>query len=96
MAPVARHRDRLQLTTKLESKRQQRGLSMSTSLESARERLLFAQAVYEYGNSDWARVCRLLNEHPLLQASTSGANSVTEEECADTYVKLMNECELDA
>jgi len=66
---------------------------MSTGLELARERLLFAQAVYEYGNSDWARVCDLLKRHPLLQNSET--SSVTEEACADLYLQLMQECQFD-
>jgi hypothetical protein len=65
------------------------------TIDSDRERLLFAQAVYEYGNSDWPRVCHLLNSHPLLQANNPERRQVTPEECATLYSQLIQENNLD-
>jgi bromodomain-containing protein 8 len=33
---------------------------------SARERLLVAQAVYEYGANAWPDISRVLSKHPLI------------------------------
>lgn len=33
---------------------------------TARERLLVAQAVYEYGSNAWPDISRVLSKHPLI------------------------------
>lgn len=61
---------------------------------SARERLVFAQAVYEYGagQSTWSEIAKLLSRHPLISRPKS---FFTAQSCVIIYNYLMKEAELD-
>lgn len=63
-----------------------------TSL-STRERLIFAQAVYEYGakQSSWAEIAKLLSKHPLVSRPKA---FFTAQSCSSIYSYLMNEANL--
>ncbi|KAG2077377.1 hypothetical protein BDR04DRAFT_1088364, partial [Suillus decipiens] len=56
------------------------------------ERLLLAQAVYEYGANAWQQVSKLLSKHPIISRPKTffSANS-----CRDIYSRLMNDAQLE-
>lgn len=82
-----------------------------TSLEvvshlSTRERLLVAQAVYEYGANAWLDISRVLSKHPLISrpkgffspqvhicVATHSSLQLTlvDQACQTIYVHLMGE-----
>lgn len=57
---------------------------------STRERLIFAQAVYEYGakQTTWPEIAKLLSKHPLISRPK---NFFTAQSCMLMYERLMNE-----
>ena len=61
---------------------------------SSRERLIFAQAVYEYGarQSAWNEIAKLLAKHPLI---SKPKNFFTAQSCASIYSHLMKEAEIE-
>ncbi|KAG8949303.1 hypothetical protein FRC04_008905 [Tulasnella sp. 424] len=59
---------------------------------SLRDRLLFAQVIYELGCSDWSAVAGLLAKHPLIQRPKGFFNA---QACNSIYVALMNEIDID-
>ncbi|KAH8118562.1 hypothetical protein DFH11DRAFT_682785 [Phellopilus nigrolimitatus] len=61
---------------------------------STRERLLFAQAVYEFGakQSAWSEIAKLLHKHPLISRPK---NFFTTQSCAAIYGYLMKEAGLE-
>jgi hypothetical protein len=56
---------------------------------SSREQLLLAQAVYEYGNDAWDKVCALLGTHPLLCEKGVDPHKFTPPNCSAWYQDLM-------
>ncbi|KAI5124809.1 hypothetical protein M0805_005440 [Coniferiporia weirii] len=62
---------------------------------SNRERLVFAQAVYEYGakQSAWPEIAKLLSRHPLVPSRPK--NFFTAQTCLAMYSYLMKEAELE-
>ncbi|KAG9019532.1 hypothetical protein FRB90_000841 [Tulasnella sp. 427] len=59
---------------------------------SLRDRLLFAQVVYELGCSDWNAVADLLAKHPLMKRPKGFFTAQT---CHSIYVTLMNDIDID-
>ena len=61
---------------------------------SSRDRLIFAQAVYEHGarQSSWAEISKVLSKHPLI---SKPKNFATVQSCAAIYNYLMSEAELE-
>ncbi|PCH41021.1 hypothetical protein WOLCODRAFT_16834 [Wolfiporia cocos MD-104 SS10] len=56
------------------------------------ERLLFAQAVYEYGAESWQEVSRVLSKHPMVSRSKG---FFTPQTCPVIYAQLMEEAGLE-
>lgn len=54
---------------------------------SSRERLLFAQAVYELGSAAWPEVSKLMARHPMVSKPKSFFNFA---HCTDIYRDLMS------
>jgi bromodomain-containing protein 8 len=61
-----------------------------------RERLLLAQAVYEYGNQAWDQVSQLLINHPLLVQTSTDVKKFTPQRCTEWYDSLMQSENLQA
>ena len=65
-------------------------ISSQDALEqlSPRERLLFAQVIYELGSERWAEVSKLLAQHPLIDRPKGffGPQS-----CQGIYLTMMKE-----
>ncbi|KAG8917389.1 hypothetical protein FRC01_002483 [Tulasnella sp. 417] len=59
---------------------------------SLRDRLLFAQVVYELGCSDWGAIAGLLAKHPLIQRPKGFFTAQT---CNSIYVALMSDINVD-
>lgn len=61
---------------------------------NARDRLIFAQAVYEHGGrpGTWAEIAKLLSSHPL---TTKTKHSFTAQSCSALHTQLMKEAGLD-
>jgi bromodomain-containing protein 8 len=55
---------------------------------SARERLLVAQAVYEYGANAWHDISKVLSKHPLINRP-KGFFSPQVLFCSATYMMLF-------
>ncbi|KZT05506.1 uncharacterized protein LAESUDRAFT_726769 [Laetiporus sulphureus 93-53] len=56
------------------------------------ERLIFAQAVYEYGSDKWGDVSGLLSKHPMISRPK---NYFTPQTCPVLYSQLMEEAGLE-
>ncbi|KAI0773360.1 hypothetical protein BC629DRAFT_716181 [Irpex lacteus] len=56
------------------------------------ERLILVQAVYEFGNSAWPEVSKLLGSHPMLSHSDQ---NFTPTFCNAVYLKLMRDAGLE-
>ena len=65
-------------------------LPISTEEMTLRERLILAQAVYEYGakQTTWPEIAKLLSKHPLISRPK---NFFTAQSCVMMYERLMNE-----
>ncbi|EJD01486.1 uncharacterized protein FOMMEDRAFT_147985 [Fomitiporia mediterranea MF3/22] len=61
---------------------------------SSRDRLIFAQAVYEYGarQAAWAEIAKLLSKHPLI---TRPKNFFTAQSCVTIYNYLMKDAAIE-
>ncbi|TDL29738.1 hypothetical protein BD410DRAFT_38645 [Rickenella mellea] len=59
---------------------------------TTRERLIFAQAVFEYGSKAWAEVTKVLSRHPLISRPRNFFSPLT---CSSIYAQLMKASELD-
>lgn len=61
---------------------------------SPRDRLIFAQAVYEYGTKSpaWHEIAKLLSNHPLISRPKNYFNA---QSCATIYSYLMKEAGLE-
>ncbi|KAK7695845.1 hypothetical protein QCA50_000483 [Cerrena zonata] len=71
--------------------------SASAVIDSAHlnniERLLFSQAVHEFGSNAWPDVSKLLSKHPLISRPK---HFFTPQTCNSIYVHLMNAAELES
>ncbi|TBU49535.1 hypothetical protein BD309DRAFT_947080 [Dichomitus squalens] len=56
------------------------------------ERLIFAQAVHEFGSDAWPEVAKLLSNHPLI-SQPKGA--ITPQSCSTLYQRLMEDAGLE-
>ena len=61
---------------------------------NTRDRLIFAQAVYEYGAKPgtWVDIAKLLTGHPLM-SKTKG--SFTAQSCSALHMQLLKEAEIE-
>ncbi|KAH9853473.1 hypothetical protein C2E23DRAFT_821573 [Lenzites betulinus] len=56
------------------------------------ERLIFAQAVYEFGTRSWAEVAKLLSNHPLIAQSKS---AFTIQSCPVLHRRFMEDAKIE-
>ena len=61
---------------------------------NTRDRLIFAQAVYEHGAKPgtWAEIAKLLTSHPLMSKTKS---SFTAQSCSALHIQLLKESDIE-